>query len=75
MLRSPTMIRSCQNPAHGSAADTEAAGDLGYADAGTVQFPDLTGLLRCCPRASKALSSQPRFGNARANPLAQNLVL
>jgi hypothetical protein len=34
-------LSSCQDPANRSAADSYPAGDLEFADAGTMQFPDL----------------------------------
>ena len=63
-----------QNPANGCAADSETAGYLGFADAGTVEFSDLTGLLSDGNGPTEMLSLQPGFGDACTNPLAKNLV-
>jgi hypothetical protein len=49
-------------------------GDLGFADAGTVEFPDLSGLLSHRHGPAEVLSLESRFGNARADPFAEDFV-
>jgi hypothetical protein len=57
-----------------SAADAQLAGDLDFADAGTVELPDLAGLFSNGHGPAEMLSLEPRFGNARADTLGENLV-
>jgi hypothetical protein len=38
----------CQNPAHGGTADLQPAGDLGFADTGSVRLTHLVGMDSSC---------------------------
>jgi hypothetical protein len=63
-----------QDTADGSAAEAETAGDLGFADASTVELPDLAGLFSDGHGPAEMLSLQPGFGDARADAFAKDLV-
>jgi hypothetical protein len=60
--------------ADGSATDIEAAGDLGLADAGTMELPDLASLFSNRHRPAEMLSLEPRFANAGADTFAEDFV-
>ena len=66
--------RSGQNAAHRGAADLQAAGDLGFADASAMQFPDLCGCggPRSCGRPRRC-AVLPGVRQASAHPFPQNL--
>jgi hypothetical protein len=51
------------------------AGDLGFADAGEVKFPDLACLFPYRQRPSQVLCVEPGFGNTGADSLAEDFVL
>jgi hypothetical protein len=53
-------------------ADIETPGDLSFADAGAVEFQSLPGLLSRCHGPPVMLSPEPRFGNARTDPFAED---
>src|SRR5271168_2245133 len=63
-----------EDSTHRGAADAELAGDLGFADAATVELPDLAGLFSNSHGPAEMLSLEPRLGNARADTLAEDLV-
>ena len=60
---------SAQNSAHGSAPDVEPAGDLGFANASAMQFPDLRSVdcRRCRP--AQTLAVLPGVGQSGASSL------
>jgi hypothetical protein len=64
-----------EDSTHRCAADIETPGDLGFADAGTVELSDLAGLFSYSHGPAEMLSLEPRFGNAGSDSLAEDLVL
>ena len=73
-LRASSSLRS-QDSAHRGAADLQPAGDLSFADAGAMQFPDLEP--PCCRRGhrpAQALAILPGLSQASASSLAQDLA-
>src|SRR5271169_2925265 len=64
--------RSGQNPSNGGAADLQAAGDLGFADAGTMQLSRLVRLEPGCYGSAQCLTVLSGVGQAGAHPFPQN---
>ncbi|MFZ3191173.1 MAG: hypothetical protein WB523_05735 [Candidatus Sulfotelmatobacter sp.] len=60
--------RSREDTAHRGATDVEAAGDLGFAQAGAAQFADIIGVHGCSCRAAKPLAALP--GMSESSPPA-----
>jgi hypothetical protein len=52
----------------------QTAGDLGFADAGAVEFADPTGVSIHGARTAQSFAVQPRFRESGTNPLAQEIV-
>jgi hypothetical protein len=63
----------CQNTAHRCAADLQTAGDLSFADAGTMQIPYLVGVETRGGGPAQFLAVLPRMGQPGAHPFPQNL--
>jgi hypothetical protein len=63
----------CQNAAHRRAADLEPASNLGFGDASTIQFPDLSGLKSRRHRSTQPFAVLSGVGQASANSVPQNL--
>jgi hypothetical protein len=63
-----------QKTTHGSAADVEKTGDLGFADAGTMWFTDRTGQLSDSYRPTKVLALPLRLSDTGADTFAEILV-
>jgi hypothetical protein len=64
---------SSQNPAHRGAADLKAAGDFGFADAGAMQFPNLSGMECGGNGPAQLFAILPGLNQASASPFPQNL--
>src|SRR5579864_5125292 len=62
-----------QNAAHGGTADGQPTGDLGLADASTIQFPDLAGMECCCYRPAQALAILAGLCQASADSFTEYL--
>ncbi len=56
-----------QNPANRGTTDLQAANDLGFADAGTMQFSRLVGLKPSCYGSAQCLTVLSRVGQAGAH--------
>ena len=69
----PQGERLSQNPANRGAADLQAAGDLGFADAGTMQLPYFVGVETCGGGPTQPLAVLPGMGQAGAHAFPQNL--
>src|ERR1700733_11389745 len=65
--------RSCQNPANGGATDLQTAGDLGLADASTMQLSHLVRLESRCHRPTQTRAVPSGIGQAGAHAFPQNL--
>src|SRR5260370_35680554 len=59
--------RSAQNPANRGATDLQAAGDLGFADAGTVQLSRLVRLEPGCYGSAQCLTVLSGVGQTGAH--------
>jgi hypothetical protein len=65
---------SPQDSAHGGPPDLQSPGDLGLADALTVELPYLTGFEGCGLRPPQTLSIQPGMRQSSSHPLPENLA-
>jgi hypothetical protein len=63
-----------QDTAHRGSADVKTAGDFGFAEASTAEFPDLIGVQGGRNRSAQTFAVLPGMGQARANAFAQNLA-
>jgi hypothetical protein len=63
-----------QDSADGGAADFEAAGDFGFADAGPVKLPDLPGLLCRGSGSTQFRSFAAGFDESGADAFAEDFV-
>jgi hypothetical protein len=61
--------------AHGCATDIEAAGDLGFAEAGAAQFADLIGVQCCGCGPAQTLAVQPGMSESGPYAFTEDLAL
>jgi hypothetical protein len=61
--------------AHGGATDLQAPGDLGFRDAGAMEFPDLSSVKPSGHRPAQRIAVLPGMGQTCANPVPQNVSL
>ncbi len=66
--------RSCQDAAHGDAADAELASDLGFADAGAMKLLDSVSFEAGGERAAQSFASLPGVSQTSTNALAQRFT-
>jgi hypothetical protein len=64
-----------QDTAHRGSADVKTAGDFGFAEASTAEFPDLIGVQGGREGTAQAFAVLPGMGKSSSNALAQNFAL